>query len=241
VTLPNEKVSTFISSRFVLAHRNIHKDKHVGFSHGYRPNQSAVGTTNGAGPRNVQFLILDGDKTVLHALPGFWHAEDLMHELQLALEIHRLHHDKQRTAAQKLEMFEMLHKCHLRHHGTAAELRGYWQPWDSREERDRAKQEERDTFRRLPDGQLALKSIPEVTHDRMLARPFRKLKDFDIEGFVDYGRSFYNNNKEQGKSFPRAERASSKRSLALAKQRERDARRTRVAAASARRWRCPTR
>ena len=70
VTLPNDDVISFLDSRFILAHRNIQKDSYVGLSHGYSPTQSAVGTTNGAGPRNVQFMILAADETVLHALPG---------------------------------------------------------------------------------------------------------------------------------------------------------------------------
>ena len=56
MTLPNDDIVQFLDGRFVLSHRNIEKDEHVGMSHGYKPTQSAVGTTNGAGPRNVQFL-----------------------------------------------------------------------------------------------------------------------------------------------------------------------------------------
>ncbi|MEC7725147.1 MAG: hypothetical protein VYD05_06520, partial [Planctomycetota bacterium] len=67
MTLPNEDTLQFLEGRFVLCHRNIEKDDHVGMSHGYSPTQSAVGTTNGAGPRNVQFLVLAHDETVLHA------------------------------------------------------------------------------------------------------------------------------------------------------------------------------
>ena len=45
------------------------------------PKQCAVGTTNGAGGHNVQIFVLSPDGVVLHALPGFWHPEDLVREL----------------------------------------------------------------------------------------------------------------------------------------------------------------
>ena len=48
MTLPNDDIVQFLDGRFVLSHRNIEKDEHVGMSHGYKPTQSAVGTTNGA-------------------------------------------------------------------------------------------------------------------------------------------------------------------------------------------------
>ena len=236
VTLPNDDVIDLIGTRFILAHRNIEKDKHVGMSHGYRPNQSAVGTTNGAGPRNVQFLILAADKTVLHALPGFWHPEDLIPELQLAFEINRLYLDKQKTFSQKAKMYEMLHKTHMRRHGADAVRRGQWQGFDRRTEVQRVKHEERDTFRTLANGALQLKSVPAVIHDRMLARRFKKLDDFDLEAFVDYGRAFYDNNHgERGKTFSKAERANRKRDKELTKKREREAREAARIAASEKR------
>ncbi|MFT4514994.1 MAG: hypothetical protein ACI89X_002525 [Planctomycetota bacterium] len=225
VTLPDNDVIDFIGTRFILAHRNIEKDEHVGMSHGYSPSQSAVGTTNGAGPRNVQFLILAADATVLHALPGFWHPEDLIPELQLAFEINRLYLDEQKTYDQKATMYEMLHKSHMRRHGAEAIRRGQWQNFDRHVETSRVKREERDTFRTLADGKLQLKSVPEVIHDRMLARRFKKLDDFDLESFVDYGRAFYDNNHgEKGRSFSKAEGANRKRSTALAKKRKKEVR-----------------
>lgn len=225
VTLPNDDVIDFIGSRFILAHKNIEKAEHVGMSHGYSPSQSAVGTTNGAGPRNVQFLILAADKTVLHALPGFWHAEDLIPELQLAFEINRLYLDQDKSDDQKAKMFEMLHKTHMRRHGAEAIRRGQWQGFDRWHETNRVKMEERDTFRKLANGSLQLKSVPEVIHDRMLERRFKKLDEFDLEAFVDYGRPFYDNNRgERGREFTKAKKANRLREQELAKQREKEAR-----------------
>ena len=83
MTLPDEEVLTFLDEHFVLGTKNIQKELHVGLSHGYSPKQTAVGTTNGAGGRNVQFLVMAPDETVLHVLPGFWHKEDLLAELRV--------------------------------------------------------------------------------------------------------------------------------------------------------------
>jgi hypothetical protein len=99
VTLPNEDVKAMLAGQFVLAARNIQRDPHVGMSHGYRCDQSAVGTTNGAGGRNVQLLVLAADDTVVHALPGFWHAAYLRPELRLGLELFRLYVDDDRPPA----------------------------------------------------------------------------------------------------------------------------------------------
>jgi hypothetical protein len=221
VTLPNDDVITFLDSRFILVHRNIQKDLHVGMSHGYTPSQSAVGTTNGAGPRNVQFLILAADETVLHALPGFWHAEDLIPELQLAFEINRLYLDEAKSESQKEQMYAMLHQAHMRRHGADANRRGQWQNFDRTYENSRVQREQRDTFRIDAAGQMTLKSVPEVIHDRMLARRFKRLEDFDLEAFVDYGRPYYDNNHgERGKPFTAAERANEKRAKQQAKDRK---------------------
>ncbi len=213
MTLPNEEVMELLDERFVLGARNIERESHVGTSHGYSPSDTAVGTTNGAGGRNVQILVLAADRTVVHALPGFWHAEDLLAELRLALDLHKLWRDDEVSREQKLAMFPLLHRSHLRRHGAAAERRGGWQGFDQAHELMRAQNETRDTVIREGDAPPRLKSIPQLVHDRLLARPFKKLADFGMESFVDYGRPFYDNNAglDEGKNFPRAEQANQKR------------------------------
>ncbi|MFN3243579.1 MAG: hypothetical protein ACE37K_18890 [Planctomycetota bacterium] len=221
MTLPNDDIIQFLDGRFVLCHRNIEKEEHVGMSHGYKSNQSAVGTTNGAGPRNVQFMVLADDETVLHAMPGFWHAQDLIKELTLGLEIQRLYQDERLEGDRKQQMFSMLHKSFLRRHGKDMERRSQWQGFDRWHEIHRVQTEERDTFVKNGKGEYEIKTVPEVIHDRMVARPFQKLDDFDLEAFVDYGRPFYDNNHgDRGKPFSKAERANRKREQALAEERQ---------------------
>jgi hypothetical protein len=227
VTLPNEEVKELLAERFVVGWRNIERDAHVGISHGYRCDQSAVGTTNGAGGRNVQFVVLATDLTVLHVLPGFWHADDLLDELRLGLELHELHRSEDHTAAQKLQLFTSLHRSFLRRLPEGALERSRWQGFDEWEESQRGTMAPRDTFSldeqgqpvRDQAGRARLKPVVQVVHERLLAQPFRPFGEFDMEALVDYGRPFYDNNEglDKGRQFPRAVAANQQRAKELAK------------------------
>jgi hypothetical protein len=227
VSLPDGDVYDLLATRFVVGMRNIERASHVGLSHGYACDQTAVGTTNGAGGRNLQLVVLAPDETVLHVLPGFWHPEDLVAELGLALEVHRLHGDAALPAARRDAMFAALHRSHLARQTPESLARADWQDFDLWEEVERSRREPRDTVRLDAHGQAvpgkhgapALKPVVQVVHERMLARPFRKLADFDMESFVDYGRPFYDNNWgiDEGRKFHRAVEANKKRDRAKAK------------------------
>ena len=84
MSLPQEPTFSLLKDHFVVGWKNIDREDFVGSSHGYTCAQKAVGTTNGAGPRNTQMFVLSSDGVVLHCLPGFWHPEDLAHELRFA-------------------------------------------------------------------------------------------------------------------------------------------------------------
>src|SRR5262245_12944702 len=202
-----------LRERFVVGFGNIECASHVGMSHGYSKNQTAVGTTNGAGGRNVQLVVWASDGTVLHVLPGFWHAEDLIPELRLALEIHRLYTDDAMKQPARNTMFAALHRSHLRRHLEESSPRSGWQGFDQWAEMERNKTETRDTFELDDNGLPVLKPIMQVVHERMMARPFKKLTDFDMESFVDYGRAYYDNNMgvDKGKAFPAAQHSNEKR------------------------------
>ena len=73
-----------LKSDFVVGWKNIQREDYVGASHGYTCEQPAVGTTNGAGPRNTQMFVLSPGGVVLHALPGFWHPDELAAELHFS-------------------------------------------------------------------------------------------------------------------------------------------------------------
>jgi hypothetical protein len=213
VTLPNPEVMAMLQERFIVGARNIEREEHVGLSQGYSCSQTAVGTTNGAGGRNVQILVLAADETVVHALPGFWHAEDLCNELRLGLELYRLYLDEDLTPAQKQAMAAVLHRAHLRLYGDEEARRGDWQGFDRQYELERANKETRDTVTGDTACTRALKTIPEIVHERLIARSFKRLADFGMETFVDYGRPYYDNNGgiDRGRTFPRAVAVNAKR------------------------------
>lgn len=204
MTLADETVQQMLRDRFVVGWRNIWREDYVGQSHGYRRDQSAVGTTNGAGGRNMQIFVLAPDLTVLHALPGFWHPEDFAHELRFAEGLARLWQDESLPRQQKDSFFRTLQLAELRSQDRATYARSGWQGFDAHSERARAKQERRDTFACLPltaelGGPVAvLKPLNVLVHERMADRPFLPFAEFDVEDFVDYGLAYYDNNAGHG-------------------------------------------
>src|SRR5262245_17948687 len=119
-----------LRDEFVVGWRNIQTDEHVGMSQGYCRDQTAVGTTNGAGGRNVQLIVMAADETVLHVLPGFWHPEDLARELRFARTLHRLWLDDQRTLADKQRLYAAMHRAHVRGFSADTIARSDWQDFD---------------------------------------------------------------------------------------------------------------
>jgi hypothetical protein len=212
-----------LNDRFVLGTCNIAREQHVGLSHGYRCNQTAVDTTNGAGGRNVQIVVLAPDETVLHVLPGFWHADDLLAELRLALEMHELHRRDGMSEESKLAMYRALHRSFVRRLPDETKARSEWQGFDRFEELERAQSEARDTVVCDANGQpVGIKPIYQVVHERLAARPLLHFDDFDMESFVDYGRPYYDNNMgiDKGREFASAERMNRKRERAQEKARK---------------------
>jgi hypothetical protein len=220
VTLPDDEVMALLRDEFVVGWRNIHKDEFVGLSHGYKKTQTAIGTTNGAGGRNVQLVVMAHDGTVLHVLPGFWHPEDLAGELRWARTLHRLWLDAGKSRDEKVKMLELMRRRHVRGFSPDMIARSDWQGFDRWFEMERQQKEPRDTVARDADGApvmrgvaFELKPVCVLVHDRMAARPFQQFDAFDMERFVDYGRPYYDNNEglDKGKSFPAAVKSNERR------------------------------
>jgi len=183
-----------LKNKFVVGWKNIRDKDYVGSSHGYTCKDSAVGTTNGAGPRNMQTFILSSNGTVLHCLPGFWHPEDLAYELEFALVLDRLFKDK-RSAKDKRALFAKMHESAIREQSKEMLARSGWQGFDASNERNRLKQGKRDTFYYDDKGKpTGMKPLSVLLHERMAQRPFKKISNFDTEIFIDYGRPYYDNN-----------------------------------------------
>jgi hypothetical protein len=212
-------VFPILQSDFEVGWFDIKREDYVGYSSGYsHKGHCALGTTNGAGPHNVQIFILSSDKVVLHALPGFWAPQDLARELQFAKVLHRLWVDDSRTLAEKQDMYRRLQTLEPRNHPVETFARSAWQSFDVHHERGR--QGERDTVldvvvplmsgnlagtlrdataMNLQPGQAVMKPLNVLVHERMAARPFVPFDQFDIEQFVDYGRMHYDLNRRHGK------------------------------------------
>lgn len=204
VSLPNEPVFSLLKSDFVVGWKNIIKEKYVGESHGYKPDQTSVGTTNGAGPHNVQMFVLSPDGIVLHALPGFWHPEDLASELRFAQLLWGLWKDPRYTVEEKRTLYSVLQLAELQHQPKFTSVRSGWQGFDAKNEVKRLEKGDRDTFVHGADGQVCkdakgqpqIKTTNVVAHERLAARPFVPFEKFDVFEFADYGRTYYDNNKK---------------------------------------------
>jgi hypothetical protein len=234
VTLPDDDVLALLRDRFVVGWQNIERADYCGSSQGYGKRQTALGTTNGAGGRNLQIFVLSPvtDPVVLHALPGFWHPDDLEAELRFALLVDRLWRDG-RPLAEKAAMFALLHRAALQRQSAATAARSEWQHFDQSFELSRAAAgEARDTVAYGADGKPALEPLHVVMRERMAQRPFQPFAGFDIESYVDYGRRQYDNNQgyDRGRVFGTLARLTEKREREAEKARrqaEREAKRRR--------------
>ncbi|MBK9386810.1 MAG: hypothetical protein IPN34_18505 [Planctomycetes bacterium] len=216
MTLPQPEIQALLAEHFVVGWRNIEREKWCGLSHGYSSRQTALGTTNGAGGRNVQLFILAPDLTVLHALAGFWHPDDLRAELSLAQRLFALYRDTSRSREEKLRMARSFHDQAIEHASAETLARSEWQSFDRSHESWRAQEEPRDTVRYAngkptldADGRIALKPLYVLQHERLKAQLFQPYARFDVERFVDYGLEHYDNNRgfdRSSKSFSVRER-----------------------------------
>lgn len=193
-----------LRDEFVVGWSNIWDEDYVGYSQGYSPKQGAVGTTNGAGGHNVQMFVISPDGVVLHALPGFWHPDDLLRELRFAKLVQRLWEDQDRTLEEKERMFRLLHIAELRRQPAETYARSDWQSFDRHEEIGKLEHDPNlDTVMYRDDGTVVLdhegrpqlRPLNVVAHQRMVEQPFRKFEDFDVAAFVDYGRHHYDLNR----------------------------------------------
>ena len=227
MTLPDEKILSLLKKNFVVGWKNIEREGFCGSSSGYGRMHTAVGTTNGAGGSNVQLFVLSPDRVVLHALPGFWHPDDLESELHFALTVDRLWRDSTRSRDDKDAMFARLHRLEAKRQSELTTARSKWQSFDERTELRRiSKSGPRDTVEYDEQGNPRVKPLNVLMRERMSQLPFVPFAEFDITSFVDYGRKHYDNNQghDNGKRFTTLERLMAKRQRDAAREMRKQAR-----------------
>ena len=191
-----------LKNDFVCGTFNIVGQPYCGQS-GIHPidESSAVFTTNGAGPHNIQMFVLAPDGTVLTCLPGYWESDDLATELNLAKDLYKVYKDPALTMAQKKLKFTEMHLAHIKQHSPAMVKRSKMQGFDMKfEAKNRATTS--DTIYSSTGGDpkmggIQFKTTDVIMHERMAMRPFLKYSQFDVAQYCDYGRPKYDK-KEDG-------------------------------------------
>lgn len=174
---------------FVCGWRNINGvESFAGTSHYHGKDFAAAKTTIGAGHRNIQIFVMRPDGEILTCLPGYWDADALSDEIELAVALNRLRDDPKLSVAQKNERFMDAHLQHALNHSSQLRNDSRHQPFDRRDLEAR----ESTDFRREPAFTTeTLKRPDQVFHERMAERPFTTLENFDLAAFVDMGTRFY--------------------------------------------------
>jgi len=200
VSLSQQPVFEMLKKDFVVGVFDITGQPWAGASGQHALNSTAIATTDGAGPHNIQMFVLAPDGTVIHCLPGYWEAKDLAIELKFAEDLYRVYTDSSMTLAQKRQIASAMQLEHIKKHSVAMQVRSRMQPFDAQHEL--ARRDNNGTVIRPPVvGPLLamagfrltgiVKSTDEIMHERMARQPYVPYDQFDIADFVDYGTQFY--------------------------------------------------
>ena len=201
MSLSQDAVLQVLKANFVCGYKNITGESYAGRSGHHDPDAPAVYTTNGAGPHNVQLFLLAPDGTVLHCLPGYWAAQDLIYEMRFALSLYPVWKNDSLSPETKKKLFAAAQLQGLRQHPRDMMERSHLQSFDAKAEQAKPNSDFR--FRPgdyRPPWHLgkhdALKTTDQVVHERMAQQPFVPYEDFDVEKFTDYGKMLYDKKEE---------------------------------------------
>ena len=187
VSLSQLPIQKRLKEQFICGWRNINGvESFAGKSHSHPVASSAVHTTNGAGGRNVQIIIISPDRDVLHVLPGYWNPDALRHELDFVLELNDVA-KSDLPQSEKNDAFLLAHMNHAAKHHELLVKDSKLQAFDERKE-SRGKESD---FRRKGGKGEVTRTVDQVMHERMARRPFLKIDEFDLSKVVDYGTAFY--------------------------------------------------
>jgi hypothetical protein len=201
VSLSKEPAYSELKNHFVCGYRNIMGESYAGNSGTHKPNGNAVDTTNGAGSHNIQMFIMNPDGTVVHCLPGFWNAQDLVSELQLGRKLNDLYNNHELSPELKSKQYANLQIEHIRMHSPEEAERSKLQGFDAKHE---AMKPNSDFVkdRSMLAGEWGahcmegLKTTDVVMHERMAKRPFMTYTGFDVAQFADYGTETYDKHED---------------------------------------------
>jgi hypothetical protein len=198
VSLSTDPTFSVLKDQFVCGVRDISKEKFAGASGKHKPGETAVYTTNGAGPHNIQLFILAADGTVLHCLPGYWTSEDLARELSFAAQLNTVYTNPAITLEQKKNIVRHMQIAHISQHSDEMTKRSRMQGFDEAYELKRGpgadtlidpRLAKYPQHGKLPLGQV--KTTDVVMHERMALRPLIAYEDFDVARFSNYGKPDY--------------------------------------------------
>lgn len=207
MSLSQEPAFSALQSEFVCGVRDISKEPYAGLSGRHETGGNAINTTNGAGPHNLQLFMLSADGTVLECLPGFWNPQDLLTEMKFANELNAVWKDTHASKSQKDQTFRQMQLAHIQQHPIKMVRRSKMQGFDQKYEAQHRLYNS-DTIAHPgmisqnmlePGGMLpqeAFKTTDQIMHERMAARTFLPINQFDVASYVEYGKPKYDKNED---------------------------------------------
>lgn len=195
-----------LRNNFVCGYKNIMQDGYAGDSGVHPIDGTAVNTTNGAGPHNLQTFVLAPDGTVLHCLPGFWSASDLAAELQLAQKLSHIWSDKTISAADKAALYKRHHLDHLAAHSEDLVARSHLQGFDAQHIYNHRAEladciSDKEAINAVEDPHklppAAFKTSDRIMHERMSVLPFVAYDKFKTGDYTSYGCAHYDKGENE--------------------------------------------
>lgn len=150
-------------------------------------------------------FVLAPDGTVLHCLPGYWDANDVMRELDLAERLLSVWEDHSIHPEQKRKLFAAEHLRHISAHprdtADRSELQGFdkLHVFQNRNTLGYAIKNA-DLLQGADPHYLpaeAFKTTDVIMHERISERPFAAYASFDIPSYVSYGCHHYDKNENE--------------------------------------------
>lgn len=151
--------------------------------------------------------MLSPDGTVLECLPGYWNPQDLLTEMRFANDLNNVWLNPKLSRSQKEHTFTQMHLAHLQQHPAGMVKRSKMQGFDQKYEAEH-RLNTSDTIAHpewitpnmlLMGGKLnpdAFKTTDEIMHERMSARPFLPIAQFDVANYVEYGKPKYDKHED---------------------------------------------